>query len=64
MTNSQKPQGCFRNIPYEQTVKENAKRVDAYERAVAAYIREEISLEQIYRCWAEPIYGAFGETLR
>lgn len=39
------------------------RRAYAYEEAVRAYIAEEIDFEQVYRCWSEPVFGAFGERL-
>lgn len=39
------------------------RRAYAYEEAVRAYTAEEIDFEQVYRCWSEALYGAFGEKL-
>lgn len=57
-------QGVFKPVTIEQARIENAKRVDGYARNVQRYINEEIRLEDVYRCWTEPVLGAYGETLR
>jgi hypothetical protein len=57
-------QGEFRRVPLALAQSQNAVRVKAYCAAVEAYLREEIDFEMIYRPWAEPMYGAYGELIR
>jgi len=59
--------GAFRPISLEQAREENAKRVEAYARNVQEYVSSEdgkAELSAIYRDWAAPLFGAFGETIR
>jgi hypothetical protein len=55
--------GIYRPTPHAIAAIEMGKRCDAYTAAVAAYLRDEISLEEVYRCWEAPVFGAYGEKL-
>jgi hypothetical protein len=56
--------GIFRPQQAWVTEWQNGNRALGYEVNVSKYIHEEISLEEIYRCWDKAIEGAFGETLK
>lgn len=62
-SNHNNVEGCFRNTDQSAVQSEMIARADQYGDDVAAYIRGDLSKEQIFRAFNAPVYGAFGEKL-
>lgn len=53
--------GIYRPVPQDEAQAECGYRAELYNMDVEAYIRSEITKEEIFRSFNRPIFGAFGE---